>query len=503
MSFKTRTIRLASLSTSDTSKPTKVNKNFKSFAKMMNRTKGDTPKALSIFVAGLLLIFGLFVVVKVTTTAYNFVSEFTPATILNVVGTDLKKDENGYTNILLLGDGGYVREGGGLIDTIMVASIDYDKNAVSMLSVPRDYYVTKTLNLGLDRYGKINQIYNNYKDLPEEERFEKIEEAVGQLFDMDIQYYMRIDFKGFVEVVDSLGGITVDVPNDIDDMDYPNDTDTGKAPFHIKAGIQELDGKTALKLARSRHDLSASSRETRQQLILEAIRQKALSAGVLTDLDTLSNLYTAINENFDSDLTLREMASLGDFAQSLDRSHIVAKQLSEGPLADGGLLYVPNRAVCGAWCLLPYGNNLELIHQYADLIFNHREIYYEPAIIQVLNATKKPGVAGEVGAKLKQFGFNVEEIGNYEDEAGEKQFLAESLIEYSDWTEGKNGRIEPRFEATLTALDAFVYAKEVASDQASLMPKAEDDKSSDKIYEGGAINIKIIIGEDYADIPTN
>ncbi len=495
MSFKTRTIGFASASQKKQHQPSKK---FKSFAKIMNRGAGKLhSKVLSLFVVGTLLVFGIAIVFKVTLAAYHFISELTPLSILEVVGKDLKKDEHNYTNILLLGDGGYVREGGGLIDTIMVASIDYEKNAVSLLSVPRDFYVGKNINLGLDKYGKINQIYNNYKDLDEEERFEKFKGAVGELFDLEIQYYMRIDFKGFIEIVDSLGGITIDAPEAIYDPDYPNDSDTGTFVFKLEAGLQEMDGKTALKYARSRHGTSDYDRAARQQLILEALRQKALSAGVLTDFDTLSNVYKAINDNFNSDLTLREMASLGEFAQKLDRSHLVSKQLKESPLDDGGLLYVPDRASCGgSWCLTPLENNLDLIHQYADLIFNHREIYYEPAKIEVLNATKTPGIAGEVASQLKRLGFDVEDVGNYEDEAGEKKFLAESLVEYSDWSEGADGRIIPKYQATLTALEGLITAKEIASDQSQLIPAPEGDQNAPKVYVGGGINLRIILGQD-------
>jgi len=499
MTFKTRTIRLSA-----TPQPFKK---LRKFGKMTtNAAVKPSSKILSYFIVGTLLVFGMFVVMKVTLAAYHFVSEFTPASILEVVGKDLKKDENNYTNIVLLGDGGYIREGGGLIDTIMVASIDYEKNAVSMISVPRDYYVGKNINLGLDRYGKINQIYNNYNDLTEPERFEKIKLAVGELVDLDIQYYMRIDFDGFVEIVDSLGGISINVPKAINDPTYPNKTDTGYSPFKIQAGLQDLDGETALKYARSRHTSSDFDRAARQQLILEAIRQKALSAGVLTDLDTLSNLYNAIQDNFDTDLSIREMASLGSFAEQLDRSHIVRKQLNNNPLGDGGFLYDGAIAVYGSAVLVPYGDNLDLIHQYTDLVFNHREIYYETAKIEILNATKSGGIAGEVADELKRFGFVVEEIGNYENEAGEKQFLPESLIEYSDWTEDQDGKITPTYQGTLTALDTFINASEVASKDSVLLPIPEGQEvveGADKVYSGGAINIRIILGDDYNDFTTN
>ena len=498
MSFKTRTIRLSSKSES-IGKLTSLAKG-KSFGKVfrMDGQKSRRSGFIHYLTAGGLLVFGMMVVIKVTLGAYYFVANFSPASVLGVVGSDLKKDEHGYTNILLLGDGGYEREGAGLVDTIMVASIDFKKNAVSMLSIPRDFYVSKDINLGLDQYGKINQVYNNYSDLDESERFEKFKLAAGNLANLDIQYFMRVDFRGFVEIVDALGGITIDVPQAIDDLSYPNATDTGFSPFHIKAGLQELDGEKALKYARSRHTTSDFDRAARQQLILEAIRQKALSMDILTDLGALKDMYNVVQKNFTTDLNLTEMASLGAFAEGLDRSHIVLKQLNNSEIEDGGFLYDGVRALYGgASVLVPVGDDLELIHQYADLIFNHREIYYDKARIQVLNATKSSGVARELANELARFGFNVEDVSNYEDEEGERAYLNESRIEYSDWTEAKNGKNSPKFQSTLDVLRDFIQAPIVASPASQMLPVDPEDKRPEKIFEGSGINVTIILGEDY------
>lgn len=498
MSFKTRTIRPPSKSHSlGKISPLRKGNSFGKVFRISDQKKGRSGFVHHLMAGGLLVL-GMVVVVKVTLGAYHFLANFTPASVLEVIGSDLKKDEHGYTNILLLGDGGYEREGAGLVDTIMIASIDYKKNAVSMLSVPRDFYVSKEINLGLDRYGKINQIYNNYNDLDESERFEKFKVAAGSLANLDIQYFMRVDFKGFVEIVDALGGITIDVPQAIDDLNYPNATDTGFSPFHIKAGLQELDGEKALKYARSRHTTSDFDRAARQQLILEAIRQKALSKDILTDPAALKEIYEAVQKNFTTDLSFTEMASLGAFAQKLDRSHIVLKQLSNSEMGDGGFLYDGVRALYGgASVLVPKGDDLQLIHQYADLIFNHREIYYNKARIQVLNATKSSGVARELANELIRFGFNVEEVSNYEDGDGERAYLEESRIEYSDWTETKNGKNNPKFQSTLNVLRGFVQASVTASSTSQMLPMNPEEGQSEKIFEGSGINVTLILGEDY------
>ncbi len=463
------------------------------------KSKEESSKTLNYIVASILVVMGTLVVGKVSIAAYQFAADFSinpVSAITNVVGKDLKKDNNGYTNILLLGDGGFDRDGAGLLDSIQVASIDYERNAVSLFSVPRDYFVDQTNNLGLTRAGsRINQIYVNYSDIENQnERYQIVKEAIGELMNLDIQYYMRIDFQAFVQVVDSIGGISIDVPKAIYDPKYPNDNDNGYDPFSIEAGLQELDGETALKYARSRKTTSDYDRSARQQLILEAIQQKVLSRETLTSLSTITELYNSIKSNINTDMSLREMASLAGFANQVDRSRMVAKQLHTNTLADGGLLYDGLRSIYGGAVVLPEGNNLDMIHKYADLIFNNREVYYQPATIEVLNASQYTGVASEVDYELTRFGFQVENVDNYLDENGERQYLENTIIRYHDWNEDKDGEITPKYPATLSALNSFIKGVEERSDQGVIV-SMPDEKI--KRYEGGAYDITIIIGNDY------
>lgn len=493
MSFKTRQIR-------QKPRPQPLKKLKQMGTSVHDGVRKLPSRTLSYVVSTILVFFGMFVVFKVTMGAYHLVSNFTPADLISTVSSDLKTDENGYTNILLLGDGGYKRDGAGLMDSIMVASIDYKKNIVSMLSVPRDYYITKANNLGLEQYGRINEIYINHSELGEEEGFHVFKDAVGQLVNLDIQYYMRVDFKGFVEIVDSLGGITVDVPDTIYDSTYPNATDTGYAPFSIQAGLQELDGETALKYARTRHSGAGDyDRSARQQLILEAIQQKALSSEVLMSVTALTDLYDAVSDNFNTDMSIREMAALGEYAQKMDRARIVRKQLHTDTSSDGGFLYDGVRALYGgAAVVLPEGDNLELIHEYTDLVFNHREIYFEPAKLEVLNATKLSGIATGLAYDLKRFGFIIENVGNNLNEAGEKELSPISNVIYHDWTEQKNGLIKPKFQSTLEVLENFVIAQPETSKH-SFPVLQEDEEAEDKVYEGNGVNISIVLGDNYKE----
>ena len=489
MTFKTRKIRKR-----PPLKPFKTAKHFS--VGFIGFLKNLPPKTKSHLAAGILVIFGAFVVIRVTGAAYSFVVGLDPKEMIFAVGSDLQKDEYGFTNILILGDGGHERDGADLMDTIIVASIDYKKNAVSLFSVPRDFYLNASKESGVVYRGKINELYRNHKNVmdSEEDRFQLFKRAVGEIVNLDLQYYIRVDFNAFVEIVDSIGGITVDVEADIYDPYYPNETDDGYRVFSIKKGIQEMDGETALKFVRSRKTTSDFDRAGRQQLVIEAVQQKALSKDILTSPGKLKDLYYAVEKNVNTDMALREMISLASVGKNIDRSHLVRKVIHDDPGQEGGFLYTPERELYnGQFVLIPFGEGYELIHKYANLIFHHREIFYDPAVIEVLNATRKSGIARNTAYQLTRFGFNVKEIDNYYDENNEKAYLENSIIEYYDYTEDKDGMVKPRYEATLVALEGFMKADKKASLKAHLV----SEERGGKVYEGGHANISVILGNLY------
>lgn len=412
--------------------------------------------ALSIFIA-------LLIVVKVSTGIYNFVRNFNPRDAVFALGSDLKQDQNGYINIALLGDGGHVRDGADLVDTIMVASLDYKDKSVSLLSVPRDTYI-KT-----EKYGsaKINELYrDNKKQLGDVDGYLLYEDVLGDISSLDIQYYLRVDFSAFVDVVDSIGGITVDVKEPIYDPYYPNDSDDGYTVFEMDAGLQNMNGETALKFARSRKTTSDFDRANRQQQVLMAIREKALSGDVLSSPKTIGKLYDSISKNINTNLTLREMVSLASFAKDFDKNRVINKVLHDDPSRDGGFLYTPERKYYNnQFVLVPDGDNYDLIHKYANLIFHNRDVLLNPVKIEVLNATKKEGVAREVASQLNRYGFDIESIGNLMGKDGKKKFVEKSFIRYNSWDVSADGTVIAHHKSTLDALAGFINGEAIPNDE--------------------------------------
>jgi LCP family protein required for cell wall assembly len=440
-----------------------------------------TKKQRSYFLGSILILIAVLIVVKVTTGIYHFIRDFEPRDVVFALGTDLKHDVNDYTNIVLLGDGGHVRDGADLIDTIMVASIDFDGKTVSLMSIPRDYYVWS------DKYGdaKINELYrNNKNEMGEEEAYDIYQDVAGEVSGLDIQYYLRVDFGAFVEVVDSIGGITIDVKEAIYDPYYPNESDNGYTVFEIDAGFQEIDGETALKFVRSRKTTSDFDRAARQQQVLMAIKDKALSGNVLTSPSKIKKLYQSISGNINTNVTLREMLALASFAKDFDRENMVMKVLHDDPSRDGGFLYTPERKYYnGQFVLVPDGVSLDMIHKYADLIFHKRDVLMHPVRIEVLNGTKEPGIARKIAAHLTRYGFDIVNIDNFLDKNGKRKYVERSFKRYSSWKVDMEGVVIAHHQTTLDALANFINGEAIPSDESEA--------------ENSEVDISIVIGSDY------
>jgi LCP family protein required for cell wall assembly len=178
---------------------------------------------------------------------------------------------NNIVNILILG------ENGGLTDTIMIASINPSLKTISLISIPRDLYVEGR---------KINEIAKEFGR-------DTLGVYIHDITGLVIHHYVTVQFDGFKKIIDALGGIDINVGKDIEDKNYPVGDGTVET-FSIKAGWQHMDGETALKYARTRHDDSDFERAKRQQQVVDTILQK-FNALNITDINKLFEMgYIAI-----------------------------------------------------------------------------------------------------------------------------------------------------------------------------------------------------------------
>lgn len=357
------------------------------------------------------LVFGIGIIVLLLVGIFMLMKSLDFSNIIFSFGKSLRTDKNGHTNILLAGTGGGTHDGADLTDTIMVASIDYQNKLVSMLSIPRDLYVKSGK---LDTGERINLIYYLGKHkFNSKAGMEELKEIVSGIAGIPVDYYAKVDFAGFEKIVDSLGGIDILVEKDLYDPYYPLDGTIRYQTFSVKAGQQHMDGSTALKYARSRKTTSDFDRAKRQQQLLNAIKEKALSMNVLTDPGKIQALYASLQDSIETNFTVDEIIELARIAKDFGKDSIVSNVLSDDPYSCGGYLYTPAREFFnGAFVLLPAGKNYDSVHEMTDIIFNHGPVVKEQSPIQVLNGTKTANLAGEVSNHLTRICLNTVHVGN-------------------------------------------------------------------------------------------
>lgn len=368
----------------------------------------------------LVLVFGIYTVIK----SLDFSS------IVFSFGKTLLTDEHGRTNIMLIGAGGEGHDGANLTDTIILASIDYENKVVPMISIPRDFYIIS------NQYGnqRINSVYDTFlRRQSKAEGIQILKEIVGEITGTEIQYYAFVNFQGFEDIVDSLDGVEILVENDIYDPYYPKGETIYFETFKLKAGLQQLDGATALKYARSRKTTSDFDRAKRQQKLMYAIKDRALSMEILTNPNKIKSLYDSVAGSIDTNLSLAEILELAKFAEEFNKDDIFPAVLNDDPNSCGGLLYTPAREYFdGASVLLPAGKDYSPVQQVVSTLFNHTKTVATQEEIQVLNGTKTPGLAGVTMNLLLRNCLNVTYYGNASDRS-----LTKSTIYYKPGPEGE------------------------------------------------------------------
>jgi LCP family protein required for cell wall assembly len=176
--------------------------------------------------------------------------QLNPSDIFQQKQPELKKDStNKYTSVMIIGVD--TREKGNLMntDTIILATYNYETSDITMVSIPRDFYVR--IYPDKTTFGKINSVYAYNEQKKKDSGMDRLKDVIKEMTGIEIQYYGIIDFNGFVELIDAVGGIYVNVENSFTDYQYPKGL--GYQTVSFKEGPQTMDGETALKFSRSRH----------------------------------------------------------------------------------------------------------------------------------------------------------------------------------------------------------------------------------------------------------
>jgi anionic cell wall polymer biosynthesis LytR-Cps2A-Psr (LCP) family protein len=245
-----------------------------------------------------------------------------------------------HKNVLILGVDTLAGRGDvpPLTDTMMLASLDFNSATVRTLPLPRD--------LWSDTYQtKINALYwygqENNPDQPEAFTTQVVQEMTG----VPIHHTVVVSLEQVAQVIDMLGGITVDVQQPFSDSEFPRpgvDVTTEKDPqilymtINFEAGAQKLSGERALQYIRSRHSQGEegddTARSRRQQQVIQAMVAQLLSPQTLTNPRLLGKLYAFYTQNFEKQLALTEiLASVRALAAIEEQPAIESAQLGIYP----------------------------------------------------------------------------------------------------------------------------------------------------------------------------
>ncbi len=203
-------------------------------------------------------------------------------------------DPSQATNILLLGIGGEGHLGGNLADSIMVVSIR--ENKATLLSVPRDLYI----DINGIRHGRVNAAHAigeaRYSD-----GIALMRDTLEKTLDIELHHYVRVDFQGFIDAVDAIGGVEVEFDAPLYDTHFEKQYGIIDFP----AGRHHLDGRDALYVARSRKTSRRGDfdRSSRQRAILSGLKERVTELGVMTNPQTIGAIVDAAGSHLRSSLS--------------------------------------------------------------------------------------------------------------------------------------------------------------------------------------------------------
>ena len=274
-------------------------------------------------------------------------------------------------NLLVMGFGGGNHDGAYLTDSMIVVSIIPSTHHTTLISVPRDLWVQVPANSG--NYGKLNSVYtigsNGGKDAKAggAAAAAKLSTITG----LDIKYWMTIDFTGFRDLINAIGGVDVYVPDSFNACYPKNDNaniDASWIKVQFNKGQQHMNGETAIRYARAREplevcgmgtsqnlaELTDFGRSARQQIIIKAVLAKAKQSS------TWPHLYGAMDALQKTIYTNLSLADLAQFSLKMDLNDPHTQRVG---LSNQNVL-MDSQSSDGQYILLPQNNNWQAIKDY-------------------------------------------------------------------------------------------------------------------------------------------
>lgn len=393
----------------------------------------------------------------------------------------LKQDVNGRSNILILGtsqdDPGH--QGGNLTDSMMILSVDQTNKNAYMTSIPRDLWVKYGKACDSGYAGKINVYYScvggDSQDV-NTDRDALIKEAgfVGNIFGLNIQYGVNVDYTVMRDLVTAVGGsVTVDIegdgsvpagikPGSVMDSNFDWKCGVGdRKVSHAQVlkrcpprghfidygpGPQSLDAEHVLYLAQARGDSAPTwglaqsnfDREKNQQKIIKALREKAVSAGVLSDFGKVSGMIDALGNNLRTTFETKEFRTLVSLAQGIKNDDI--KSIS---LIDGDNAVMSTGDVEGQSVVEPAAGTYDYsdLRAYIKKKLSSDPVTQEAAPIAIFNATGVPGAAQAEADKLEAANYTIDSVGS----AKSGSYPRYTLYQIGDGNSGTAAKLQQRY----------------------------------------------------------
>jgi len=272
------------------------------------------------------------------------------------------KVHDGRTNLLLLGINGKGNADNDLTDTIIFVSLDQNKRKTSLISIPRDIWMT-------DIQAKINTAYH-YGGI------QLAKKEIGEVTGQEIDYVLIINFEGFEKIIDILGGVDINVQESFEDLFYPvagkeaelcnGDKELKCRYEHLvfEKGVQHMGGNTALKFVRSRNakgdEGTDFARNQRQILVLRAMKSKLQSPDLYLNFNKIKSIATVLEENIKTEISKNQYGNFAAIGLKINFSQI--KNIA----FDEKLLINPKNHYSKQWVLIPVNNDWVSVHYFVE-----------------------------------------------------------------------------------------------------------------------------------------
>jgi polyisoprenyl-teichoic acid--peptidoglycan teichoic acid transferase len=279
-------------------------------------------------------------------------------------------------------------------DSVMILTMDPFSKTGGAFSIPRDTWVEIPDGYGGYRNDRINVAYQlgeyTYKGY-EGGGAGLVKDTIAHNFDIPIDHYVVLNFNNFIELIDELGGITIDVPEYAYDPSYSDCNSCPTYPVEFLEGPEDMDGDRALAYARIRASDNDFKRIERQQLVVRAVAKKAADLG--TVFSNPVSLYQKYNDAVKTDISEFQIPGLADLSQQVGPDNIRTVSMADATY--------PCDSCPGAVLLF----NQTKMEQLRDQVFSDFQIQDDGAKVQILNGTEIPDLAAYLATLLRGQGI--------------------------------------------------------------------------------------------------